>query len=490
MKRREEKVLASAAVFLALTFWSLEGLAFTLMDGNFELKGFVRNITSFRTEDPHLAKQFNAPALGVTSLRMGGERFEKGDIALSRSFLQVEGTYTISPGFRFYARWRGAYDASYDFDAASHAIPQGVIDDQRKENEFRELYVDVRRGPLFLRLGKQQVVWGESDGLRLADIINPLDLSWHFLFENWEDIRIGLPMIRAIYGVTPKTDLEFVWAPVTFEPTKFAGKGSYWEVPPLGKEGTIPLIPGVLELPIQQGEVPTSMKNGSVGGKIKTTFGAGFDVSLYDYYHRYEMPTLKLTPAAPLPILSLEFPYVNSIGGTFNTFVDPLKTVFRGEAVYNHNEPQQDFTKPDLISKKDTIAFMVGVDRPTYLPINSESTFVSFQYFYKKVLDTDPTTITFGDPGNTKDDQTLISAILSSSYPKVIPHSILTPSVTVFYDTVGAGWVRPMLNLRYGDNWSVTLAANQFWGHDNNRGFFNPINDRSEAYLDVKYSFQ
>lgn len=490
MERRRKKAFASIVVFFALALWSLEGFAFTLLEGNFELKGFVRNITAVRTDDSNLAKQFNAPSLGISSLGIGGEKFEKGDISLSRSFLQMEGTYTISPGLKVYGRWRGSYDASYDINETSHAIPKGVIDDQRKENEFRELYVDIRKGPLFLRLGKQQVVWGESDGLRLADIINPLDLSWHYLFENWEDTRIGLPMIRAIYGVTPKTDLEFVWAPVTFKPTKFGGKGSYWEIPPLGKGGIIPLVPGVVELPIQQGEVPTSMKNGSVGGKIKTTFGAGFDVSLYDYYHRSELPTLQMTPTAGLPVISLVYPYINSIGGTFNTFVDPLKTVFRGEVVYNYNEPQQDFTKPDLISKKDTIAFMVGVDRPTYLPINSESTFLSFQFFYKKVLDTDPTTITFGDPGNTKDDQTIISGIISSSYPKLIPHSILTPSVTVFYDTVGAGWVRPMVNLKYGDNWSFTLASNQFWGHDNNRGFFNPINDRSEAYLDVKYSFQ
>jgi hypothetical protein len=481
MERRRKKAFASIAVFFALALWSLEGFAYTLLEGNFELKGFVRNITAVRTDDPHVGKG------------LGGERFEKGDVELSRSFLQAEGTYTVSPGLKVYGRWRGSYDASYDMNETSHAIPKEVIDDQRIENEFRELYVDIRKGPLFLRLGKQQVVWGESDGLRLADIINPLDLSWHYLFENWEDTRIGLPMIRAIYAVTPKTDLEFVWAPVSFEPTKFGGKGTYWEIPPLGKGGLFPLpvAPGVvLNLPIQQGDVPTGMKNGSVGGKIKTSFGSGFDVSLYDYYHRYEMPTLQMTPTEGLPIFSLVYPYVNSIGGTFNTFVDPIKTVFRGEAVYNHGEPQQDFTKPDFISKKDTIAFMVGVDRPTYLPINSESSFLSFQYFHKKVLNTDPTTVTFGDINNRKPDQTILSGILSTPYPKLIPNSILTPSVTVFYDTVGAGWFRPMLNLRYGDSWSVTVAANKFWGHDNNRGFFNPINDRSEAYVDVKYSFQ
>src|SRR5713101_6148447 len=47
------------------------------------------------------------------------------------------------------------------------------------ENEFRELYADVdfgQVGPGYLsaRLGKQIVVWGESDLFRSLDVVNPL----------------------------------------------------------------------------------------------------------------------------------------------------------------------------------------------------------------------------------------------------------------------------------------------------------------------------
>ena len=461
MKRRGEKAFAGIAVFFALTFWSPEGFAFTLLDGNFELKGFVRNITAVRTEKPD-------PGLG-------GEQFEKGDVELSRSFLQLEGTYTISPDLKVYARWRGAYDASFDFNNDLN-FSQAVIDDQKKENEIHELYADIRQGPLFLRLGKQQIIWGESDGLRLADIINPLDYRWHYFLEDWQDIRQGLPAIRAIYGVTPKTDLELVWVPVTFKPSKWAGKGTYWEFPGAGIGG------------LPEKDYPESISNGSVGGKIKTSFGSGFDVSLYNYYHRYENPSVELTSSG----LGFAHPYVNSIGGTFNTFSDTIKTVVRGEAIFNRNEPQTDFTKPDFISKKDTFAFMVGLDRPTYLPINSESSFLSFQVFYKKVLDSDPSTIMFGDsldPGKTS-DQTMITGFISTPYTRLIPNATLTPSLFVFYDVIGAGWARPMVNLKYGDNLSVSLAYNHFWGHADGRGFFDPFSDRSEAYLDIKYSFQ
>lgn len=455
--------LVLASLMVALSWGNTQ--AYTLLDGNFELKGYVRNITAVRTESPKGG--------------LGGEQFKSGDIELSKTFLQLEGTYTVNPNLKVYGRWRGDYDASFDIKGQDK-FPQAVVDDQRLGNEIRELFVDIRQGPLFLRLGKQQVVWGESDFLRLADIINPLDFRWHYFLEEWQDIRQGLPMVRAIYAVADKTDLEVVWAPVSFKPAKWAGVGTYWEFPGAGIGG------------IPERKYSTNINNGSVGGKIKTTIGSGFDVSVYDYYHRFETPTLQ----APNPIdpTTWQFihPYVNSIGGTFNIYSDYVKTVFRGEAVYNSNEPLSDFTKPGFVTKKNTISYMLGADRPTNLPINSESTFLSVQFFQKQVLSEDPTTVMFGDsasPGK-RDTQTMISGYVSTTYNYLIPNVALTPSYFVFYDVIGAGVMRTMVNAKYGDNWSISLAWNKFWGHKDGRGFFDPFSDRSEAYVDVKYSFQ
>jgi hypothetical protein len=463
MRRRSDLSLAmfmtGFMAFVVLSFWAREGLAFTFFDGNFELKGFVRNITSVRTEEPNGG--------------LGGDQFKKYDVDLMRTSLQVEGSYTITPEFRFYGRWRGSYDGTFDLKN-SQTFPKDVVDQNQLENEFRELYVDIRKGPLFLRLGKQQIVWGESDGLRLADIINPLDLRAHYLLESWEDIRIGLPAIRSIYTVNPKLDLELVWVPVSFEPTKWAGHGMYWEIPGLGTGG------------VPEQTVDRSLRNGSVGGKVRSIIGSGLEVSVYDYYHRDEIPHFDLTSTG----LSLAHPYMNSIGGTFNTNVETLKTIFRGEAVYNIGEGQLDFTKPDWISKKNTVSLMLGVDRNTYLPINSESSLLSFQVFYKKVLNTDSTTRTFGDPNNTVPEETVITGFINTSYPHLVPNGVLTPALLVAYDVSGAWWVNPKLSLKYGDNWTFAIASNLFTGHNNTRGFFNPVNDRDEVYVDIKYSFQ
>jgi len=54
---------------------------------------------------------------------------------------------------------------------------------------LREAYIDIYGNWLDLRLGKQQVVWGKTDGYFINDIVNPLDLSY-FILQDFDDIRM------------------------------------------------------------------------------------------------------------------------------------------------------------------------------------------------------------------------------------------------------------------------------------------------------------
>ena len=79
---------------------------------------------------------------------------------------------------------------------------------------LRELYVDTGFGDnLTLRLGKQQVVWGKSDGVKFLDIINPTDFR-HWGQDSMEDSRIPLWMINAEYNLNDNGDsLQVVYVP-------------------------------------------------------------------------------------------------------------------------------------------------------------------------------------------------------------------------------------------------------------------------------------
>jgi len=61
---------------------------------------------------------------------------------------------------------------------------------------LREAYVDVETNGYSIRAGKQQVVWGTADGMKLLDAINPTDYS-EMAQNQMEDSRIPVWMINA-----------------------------------------------------------------------------------------------------------------------------------------------------------------------------------------------------------------------------------------------------------------------------------------------------
>jgi hypothetical protein len=65
-----------------------------------------------------------------------------------------------------------------------------------QRDAFREAYVDATVNDWSIRAGKQQVVWGTADGMKLLDAINPTDFS-EMAQNQMEDSRIPVWMINA-----------------------------------------------------------------------------------------------------------------------------------------------------------------------------------------------------------------------------------------------------------------------------------------------------
>jgi hypothetical protein len=65
-----------------------------------------------------------------------------------------------------------------------------------QRDALREAYVDAETNGYSIRAGKQQVVWGTADGMKLLDAINPTDYS-EMAQNQMEDSRIPVWMINA-----------------------------------------------------------------------------------------------------------------------------------------------------------------------------------------------------------------------------------------------------------------------------------------------------
>ena len=165
--------------------------------------------------------------------------------------------------------YRGIYDSIYDFTpglserrdfqgdevCGSETAMTGrecmnlesLTDNERDalkfKNRLREAYVDLyfKHIPLTLRIGKQQVTWGESDGFRLNDRANTLDLSWHFFQElpppgyGFDEIRQPFFMIKGLWdfrhlGRLSQPFLEFYWNPGDWNPGRIAFAPRPWGV--------------------------------------------------------------------------------------------------------------------------------------------------------------------------------------------------------------------------------------------------------------------
>lgn len=133
--------------------------------------------------------------------------------------------------------YRGVYDSVYDIQPGDRQHGQERFDDfvggrltdlsgdrrtdLKFENELREAYVDLRFAdiPLSLRLGRQQVIWGEADYFRLMDFWNPIDIRWHLQQEqSWDEIRVPLWLMKAVWEFGEVGGMRDVYTELVYNP--------------------------------------------------------------------------------------------------------------------------------------------------------------------------------------------------------------------------------------------------------------------------------
>ncbi len=102
---------------------------------------------------------------------------------------------------------------TYDQYYTKQEFDQDSVEDHQTESNIREAYLDYFVSDFSIRVGKQQVTWGESDYFRVLDVINPIDLRDFLLpyTENFQEARNTLNMINLIHqGEVWETQLLYI----------------------------------------------------------------------------------------------------------------------------------------------------------------------------------------------------------------------------------------------------------------------------------------
>ena len=541
-----------------------EGLAIDMLDGKLRLHGFLKNETGMRLKervwhDPILAapSPFSYPTENAKS--------EENKLSVMRSTLLIDGEYDIADNLRFGFIFRGYYDAKWDLDSSIgtadeynpslsgwdpndlRAEPDGEY--LEKDVDLREYHLSWEVGNFRIKAGRQQIVWGEADAIRISDIINPLDYSKDFTTTaygyDWEDVRIPQRMIDITYVVPDspqQVELEFVLNPEDSRVHTYSPYGELYYMNPgdISLIGTDDLLTNYFFLGALGPYTPKSMNKAfgdaiddanpdsnsasfSGGMRLRAVLG-GWDTHLFYYYQRAQNPVFTSSgnfSHAILPFpwdvydenlgIKAHFPHKNTIGATFNYFHDASGTVFRGEFGYTLDQPYSGLRQGvdavsgnpwdgwfyDSVVYKDTVQYMLGFDRPTWIPFLNETQtfFITGQFVHKFILDYDDEvkgqddelllTTVMGKDGMS-DHQTLISLKIDTKYYD----DRIKPDVLVVWDINGHnGYVRPALRWAPTYDWTLELGALYFWADSYTCGPFGPVKDDDQIYGSIEWRF-
>jgi len=139
----------------------------------------------------------------------GGRPHDKFTAFKSSLFLDYE--HKFENGWRLKTNAKAYYDAIYD--KRDERYTQDVLDEERSEIELFDAYIEGSiTDSLDVKFGRQVVVWGRSDTIRITDVLNPLDNRRPGMVDI-EDLRLPIAMAKfdfffGDWRVTPIAILE------------------------------------------------------------------------------------------------------------------------------------------------------------------------------------------------------------------------------------------------------------------------------------------
>ncbi|CAA6810468.1 MAG: Unknown protein [uncultured Sulfurovum sp.] len=134
------------------------------------------------------------------------------NFSLLKSSLLLDYEYKFENGFKFKTNAKAYYDAIYSL-RGREKYAKDELDELESEVELFDAYLEGSLSDNFdMKLGRQVVVWGRSDTIRITDVLNPLD-NRHPGIVDIEDLRLPVAMAKFDYFVgdwriTPMAILE------------------------------------------------------------------------------------------------------------------------------------------------------------------------------------------------------------------------------------------------------------------------------------------
>lgn len=338
----------------------------------------------------------------------------------------------------------------------------------RIELALRELYVEATIGRTFLTLGKQQIVWGKADGLKVLDVVNPQSFR-EFILEDFDRSRLPLLAVNAEVPIADVV-LQLLWLPEQTYHDLPTPDAAFALTSPLFTPETQP--GGLVE--VHDLERPNRFFRDSDVGARLTTFWKGWDLTVNYLYHYDDLPvpfrSSAPSPTGPLVTVTPRYKRTHLLGGSFSKafgdFVVRGEVGFLGERFLPTNEP----TEADGVIETQALETVVGLDWS-----GLTETLVSVQGFQSVITDR--------PPGVFRDRVESVVTVLVRRdflYDRVLPELSWLHSLNR-----GDGLLRPRVRYELSSPVMVWMGADIFYGTRD--GFFGQFNRASRVVLGLTW---
>ena len=470
---------AVGVVMVSLALCSKQSTAASL-DKEGDIKLGVRAYVNARVGTENTHDGYPQPAKNpITSLSATFPHSDAGHLRQNRGYIEVELNHDLDrllkegfgplsllndlpfkvKGVGYHLTFRGEGEGLYDWGPNEYSTAaefnkakivstsvrgQVAVDVAGTRRRLRKLSVDRERlfqayvegsvGNLFLRIGRQILSWGETDGFRLLDSINPLDSSFGGFLISLDERRVPLDMVRAQYrigDIGPLTEM-FLEGYVAID-----NKVGYYPGTPAGSPWALPSLGAPSNTTQAIAVAPARTVNNARGGGrlVFNAFDATFSVA--HYYTYFDTPALQVFTSGANGRSTVSVPFDDGlpcppgnnqrtgnhcgfpahafqtapkvqVSGASTTFAVPqLYSVVRSEFAYFKDEPaftqgqldpfifnNQDVSPGAFHSNnggrrlRDSINAVLGFDINQWIrPLNPNQTFfISTQFFYKRIL--------------------------------------------------------------------------------------------------------
>ena len=517
--------ILSCFIFCEGESWAEAGGFFDTLQKNLEknlvINGRIKNETAIRLQDGPDNSFFGwAPARYMIFSNPGKyparEGEERGEFTKIENRFDLKVRYNISSNAYLYWICRTVYDAVYE----AENLEKPRIQNKNREFDFsplRELYLDFTIGKFYARLGRQQVVWGKTDGIKMLDVVCPMSLE-EGLLDDFEDSRIPLWMFNLNYKFTPEYNLQLLWI-LEFKHNYIPAYGQEF-FPYMGQFERTPLIdvynlyraydllppflqplvhrPTLTALRSEEPEPFHNIHKESIFGFRFEGLWKGFFFAL-NYLHTYDMfPTIYSNVAiAPNPFdpglppnidvtLTTKYPRLDIFGIAFDKDVW-FNTILRGEMAYYKGDtfPTTDPKDSDGVKRSDQLQYALGLDHFFF-----RDYFTSFQLIQMIIPNNFDRSRKLCDDmyGSRLAPLDRVRTYLTLLCKADFMHESLYPEILLIYGANNGEWnIRPKVLYKVTDNFFARWGFDIFSGEYNDP--FGQFNRKDRVFFELEYNF-